>query len=230
MALRIEYQELDGQFNFVPVTGPVTTIVARPGLNYRLVAEPGDPAIQANLVVRRVGPVLQVDGLPEGANLVFAGFFENCDEENRCELDVSPVAGSAVAPICPESIPIAAVGDDTFIMYAPPEKAAGMAPAPEPAFTPKSLGLGLGALAVAGAAGGGGGSGGDAAADTTPPAAPVFTVASDIADASPVLIGTGEPGSEVILTLATAAGEVIATWRTLVDASGGWRVDTGSDV
>lgn len=228
MALRIEYQELDGQLNHVPVAGPVTTIIARPGLGYRLVGDPGDPGIEASLVVRRVGPDLQVDGLPDDASLVFSGFFENCDEENRCELDVSPVAGSAVAPIGPESIPIGALDDDTFVMYAPPEQAAGMSPAPEPSFTPKWLGLGLGALAVAGAAGGGGG-GGDGAADTTPPTAPVFTVAQDIADATPVLAGTGEPGSEVILSLATAAGEVIATWRTMVDASGAWRVDTGLD-
>ncbi len=228
MALRIEYQELDGQFNHVPVVGPVTTIVARPGLDYRLVADPGDRGGEASLVVRRVGPDLRVDGLPDGATLVFEGFFENCDEEQRCELDVSPVAGSAVAPIGPESIPIGALGDDTFVMFALPEQAASMAPAPEPTFTPRSLGLGLGALAVAGAAGGGGG--GDGAADTTPPAAPAFTVARDIADATPILTGTGEPGSEIILTLATAAGEVIATWRTMVDAGGAWRVDTGVDV
>lgn len=229
MALRIEYREPDGQASHVPVDSPVTTLVARPGLTYRLVADPGDPALADSLVVRRVGPDLRVEGVPGGASIVLAGFFEHCDEEQRCELDVAPVAGSAVAPIGPETIPIAALGDDTFVMHAPPREAAGMAPPAEPVLTPRSLGLGLAALAVAGAAGGGGSGGGGGEADVTPPPAPGFTVPRDIADATPVLSGTGEPGSEVIVTLATAAGEVIATWRTIVDAGGGWRVDTGLD-
>lgn len=227
MAFRIEYQEPHSPPVQMPLEGPVTTLVARPGLSYRLVGDPGDPGVGDSLVVKRVGPDLRVEGLPDGASVVLAGFFEHCDEEQRCELDVAPVAGSSVMPIGPESIPIAALGDDTFVMYAAPAQASGMAPPPEPTFTPKTLGLGLAALAVAGGAGGGGGGGG--AADDTPPAAPAFTVARDIADATPVLTGTGEPGTELILTLATAAGEVIATWRTLVDASGAWRVDTGFD-
>lgn len=230
MALRIEYQDLDGLLNHVPVSGAVTTIVARPGISYRLAGEPGQPGVPASLVVRRVGPDLQVDGLPDDARVVLSGFFENCDEKDRCELDISPVAGSAVTPIGPESIPIGALGDDTFIMYAPPDSAAGLMPPPEPdGFTPKSLGLGLAALAVVGGAGGGGGGSGGGSADTTPPDAPIFTVPTSIADATPVLTGTAEPGSELVLTLATAAGEVIATWRTTVDAGGAWRVDTGID-
>ncbi len=226
MALRIEYQDPDGLITHVPVAGAVTTLVARPGISYRL---EGDGEIPATLMVRRIGPDLQVDGLPGDARVVFSGFFEHCNENDRCELDVSPVAGATVAPIGPESIPLGALGDDTFVMYAPPDAAAGMMPPPEPSFTPRSLGLGLGALAVAGAAGGGGSGGGGGSADTTPPPAPAFTIPKDIADATPVLTGTAEPGSELILTLATAAGEVIATWRTMADASGAWRVDTGFD-
>src|SRR5690606_28137343 len=102
MALRIEYQDLDGLLNHVPVSGAVTTIVARPGISYRLAGEPGQPGVPASLVVRRVGPDLQVDGLPDDARVVLSGFFENCDEKDRCELDVSPVVGSAVTPIGPE--------------------------------------------------------------------------------------------------------------------------------
>lgn len=229
MAFRIEYQEPHAQPVHVPLAVPVTTLVARPGVTYRLVGDPAGAGIEAGLVVKRVGADLRIEGLPDGARVVLAGFFEHCDEERRCKLDVSPAAGSAVAPIGPESIPIAALGDDAFVMYAAPGQAASMAPPPEPTLTPKSLGLGLAALAVVGAAGGGGSGGGGGEADTTPPAAPAFTVAPDIADATPVLTGTGEPGTEVILTLATAAGEVIATWRTLVDAGGAWRVDTGFD-
>jgi len=228
MALRIEYQDSDGLINHVPVVGALTTLPARPGTSYRLVADGEPPA--TSLVVRRIGPDLQVDGLPDDARVVLSGFFEHCSEQARCELDVSAAAGATVTPIGPESIPIGALGDDTFIMYAPPEAAAGMAPPPESSFSPKALGLGLGALAVAGAAGGSGGGGGGGSADTTPPPAPTFTIPKDIADATPVLTGTGEPGSELILTLATAAGEVIATWRTMADASGAWRIDTGVDV
>lgn len=225
MALRIEYQDLDGLLTHVPVAGAVTELVARPGVRYRLV---GDGISPAALTVRRIGTDLQVDGLAEDARVVLSGFFEHCNEKDRCELDVSPVAGAAVAPIGPESIPLGALGDDTFVMYAPPEAAAAMTPPPEPSFTPKSLGLGLAALAVVGGAGGGGGGEGGSA-DNTPPPVPTFANPRDSADATPVLSGTGEPGSGLILTLATAAGEVIATWWTTTDASGAWRIDTGFD-
>src|SRR5690606_38648769 len=107
MALRIEYQDLDGLPTHVPVAGPITTLVARPGISYRLV---GEGESTASLTVRRIGPDLQVDGLPDDARVVLAGFFEYCTERERCELDVSPVAGATVPPIGPESIPIGALG------------------------------------------------------------------------------------------------------------------------
>jgi hypothetical protein len=65
--------------------------------------------------------------------------------------------------------------------------------------------------------------------DTTSPAAPVLTSSPLTNNATPVLSGTAEPGSTVIVGV-DLDGDGVAelTYTTTADSSGNWSVDTGS--
>ncbi|MCP5266608.1 MAG: hypothetical protein H6934_10890 [Burkholderiaceae bacterium] len=170
MAVLLEVLAADGAVTRYRLDDARSAISARPGSRYRLIDE-NEATIADGYRVRRVGDALVIDELPQARALVLERFFADCTATGPCVFEAS--GGSAPVQITPESIPVAALQDDSFLMLAGQTVPAAVTPmattggTASAAFGGSKIGLLAGVLGVAAALGGGGGGGSDAA----PPAA-----------------------------------------------------------
>jgi len=168
MALRLEITSGSAPVRVVLLDTGRNVVVAGPGEQYRLVGDRGE--IPAGVSVRRVNNALVVDGLPADTVLELNNFFGACRPGSDCTLALEP-AGTALATVTNESLPLAALSDGSFLLYGTADNAL---PAATVASGAADTGLSPGALAAAGlaallglgAAAGGGGGGGDSSSST----------------------------------------------------------------
>ncbi len=229
MALFLEAVNVAGIVQRTPVNAARVRITAQQGFTYRLVDDQGT-SFDQNVSIRRDRNSLIVDGLPAEQVVELDGFFFNCVPASPCTFVTENLGGAA--NITPASEPIGALQDGTFMMFTKGQLAAAVPVAPEAEFIPKNILVGLGAVALLGvAAGGGGGKGGSGgnANDTTPPDAPLLTSARLSKDARPLLSGTAEAGSIVIVSLDIDGNGVSdVSYEAQTDANGNWIIDTST--
>ena len=227
MALFLEAVSVAGVVQRTPVDSARVRITAQQGFTYRLSDDQG-ASFDQNVSIRRDRNSLIVDGLPAEQVIELDGFFFNCVPASPCTFVTENLGGAA--NITPASEPVGALQDGTFMMFTKGQLAAAVPVAPEAEFIPKNVLVGLGAVALLGlaAGGGGGGKGGNGASanDTTPPDAPVLTSARLSKDARPILSGTAEAGSFVVVSLDIDGNGVSdVSYETQTDASGHWTID-----
>lgn len=226
MALFLEAVNVTGVVQRTPVNSTRVRITAQQGFTYRLIDDQG-ASFDKNVSIRRDRNSLIVDGLPAEQVVELDGFFFNCVPSTPCTFVTENLGGAQ--NITPASEPVGALQDGTFMMFTKGQLASVVPVAPEAEFIPKNVLVGLGAVALLGVAAGGGGggkSGGSSANDTTPPEAPLLTSPRSSKDARPVLTGTAEAGSIVVVSLDIDGNGVSdVTYETQTDATGNWAID-----
>ena len=206
MALTVEITKPNGSVFKTGLTQSKVNLSVLPGDTVRLV-DTTTGKTPSNIMVKKIGDGLLVDGLPNGQLVEIKDFYTSCSPTNACALKIDGLAGSADTIITQVSQPISLLPDNQALMYGADSSqgaaalaadggAAGGAAAAGGVSSGAWL-AGLAGLGLAAAAGGGGGGGSSPAAaapaptpspgpapapaDTTPPSAPVakVDVASD---------------------------------------------------
>ncbi|RPH41457.1 MAG: hypothetical protein EHM87_19670 [Burkholderiales bacterium] len=203
MTLRLQISAPGEAPRDVPLLPGRNTIAVAPGEQYRLLGDAGE--IPPTVRVLRVGNSMRVTGLPDGQELELGNFFGVCGPDSTCTLAIS-VTGSAELVVGNETVPLAALGDGSFVLLGGTEEAvAGGAAAAAPGIAAETgpgmskgamalLGLlGIGAAAAAGGGGGGGGGGSGAAATGTEGPANATAVLGTTETAPATGAGTASP-------------------------------------
>ena len=232
MALFVEITDRGGGLERKALVAGRNRVNAEPGLRFRLIDENG-AQIDSMAGVKRVDQKLVVEGLPDGAVLEVNNFFRNCSADYLCYFSLENFRGAEAAEITPLSIPVGALQDGSFLMHAPAALVQAVPVAPEAEGAGRGwIYAGAGILGLA-AAGGGGKSGGseNTAVGSSIPDTPTLTSPKNLASATPILTGTGTPGSIVTVTLDLGNnGTTDLSYTTTVGADGRWSVVIGRDI
>jgi hypothetical protein len=245
MTLQILQLSRDAAPQRIAVGAERTTVIVRPGDQFRFVDESGAPQRLSGLRVRRVDNHLVIDGLgAAGREIELQNFFGACRPGAECRVSLAGLGEATGTIVTEETPPVAALSDGSFLLYSsdPTAAAAAALPAAPALDTGGGMSGGMigaigGGLLLAGAAGaaagGGGGGGGGPATDTTPPAAPVITSPAVVRGVRPTITGEAEAGARVTLRIDVNGNGVFtdaadATWTTTAGADGRWQVDTAT--
>ncbi|MEZ5729572.1 MAG: Ig-like domain-containing protein [Burkholderiaceae bacterium] len=111
MALMLEISKADGTVTRVPVEKVATQVVAEPGDTVRIV-DSATGRTPDDLVLRRAGEDLVVEGTPTGESIQLSGYFADCGTAQPCQLLLE---GEAVPKAGAESI--ASMTDGGTLVY-----------------------------------------------------------------------------------------------------------------
>lgn len=239
MAIVLEVRSAQGDVTLQTLQPGRNRITVRPGDAYRVI-DAETQHTPAGATVKRVENSLLIDGLDiaEGANagqaptvVELVDYYGICSAGSPCDVIVD-IAGTTPVVISPISSSIGALADGSYVLYdpnwvAPPET-------PEVASNDslsRPMLYGLGGVAVAGLALAGGGGGGSSDGPVTPPSDATLKVTSSASTNSrtPVISGTGEPGSTVVLQMDTNNdGTSDLRYEVAVAGDGTWTVNLGT--
>ncbi|HVL56153.1 MAG TPA: hypothetical protein VM491_06590, partial [Burkholderiaceae bacterium] len=99
MSIVVEIRGGTGAAQQIDLTGRVK-IEARPGENYRLLSA-DKQRFHDDVVIRRIGDDLVIDGLPNGRALELGRFFTACTPAQPCALSTENLGGSRGERITP---------------------------------------------------------------------------------------------------------------------------------
>ncbi|MGB7305700.1 MAG: Ig-like domain-containing protein [Burkholderiaceae bacterium] len=220
MALVIEAIDANGVVTRTAVEpGSPLAIQAEPGILYRITDDSGRPIGAGPRAIRLDGDLV-IDNLPGSEKVVIENFFTACTPDTPCRLSLEDIGGGINEAITPASEPIAALTDGGYLMNSTGSAAPlPIEPGTELNWKPIAAGA-AGLLVVAGAAGGGGGGG----ADTTAPVDPTLTT-TNVGSGTPILAGTAEAGSRVVVGIDVGAGGNLVTYQVTADQAGAWSLD-----
>jgi hypothetical protein len=225
MALVIEVEGADGAVQQIPVTDAATIVTAAPGQSFRVLSDlPGE---LADAQIRRVGEDLIITDLPDGQTLTLQAFFQYVGTQQSPELHLASFGGASDETLTQSSEPIAALANG-FLLWTGPSADDRQPVAPESEFNWRPFAaVGAGLVVVAGAGGsGGGGDAGVVGSDQTP-ATPIIST-EQVTSTTPVIAGTGTPGSTVTILIDLGGSGRTVSYRTTVDTDGNWSVDTAT--
>ncbi len=232
MALFIETSDSSGNLQRKALVAGRNRVNAEPGARFRLIDDRGLP-LDSSVGVKRVNQKLVIDGLPDDSVLEVDNFFRNCTADYPCAFSLENFRGATVAEITPLSLPVGALQDGSFVMHAPDKLVQAVPVEPESETAGRGwIYAGAGVLGLAAAGGSGGKSGGteNTAVGSSSPATPTLTSPKTVASATPILSGTGTPGSTITVTLDLGNnGTTDLSYTTIVAADGRWNVVIGQD-
>lgn len=199
-----------------------------------------------DIVVKRLDSHMIIEGLPDGAQLELTDFYARCGVSSPCTLviDTDAVFSAGSIEISPSSPPLQALTDGSFVLYPSGYSGAPAIAVADGEGFPRMAAYAVGGLAIAALAGAGGGGGGDSGpptgvspnppapapppgtTDTTPPDQPVVTSEKSAASRTPIVAGLAEAGATVKLDIdIDRDGRIEASFTTVADANGQWRID-----
>lgn len=231
MALFIESSDSSGALKRTPLTPGRTKITAQPATVFRIVDDRGNQ-MDPGVAVKRIKQSLVIEGLPEEREVELVNFFRNCTPEYSCSFSLENFRNAQSSEITPASLPIGALQDGSFVMHLPATlvQAVPVEPEAEGGGGRGWIYVGVGALGLAAAAGGGSKGGGDGAPTGGAPDTPILTSPKVVGSATPVITGTGTPGSIITVTIDVGNNDTAdISYVTSVGADGRWSVSVGRD-
>jgi hypothetical protein len=131
MTLQILQLSRDAAPQRIAVGAERTTVIVRPGDQFRFVDESGAPQRLSGLRVRRVDNHLVIDGLgAAGREIELQNFFGACRPGAECRVSLAGLGEATGTIVTEETPPVAALSDGSFLLYSSDPTAAAAAALP----------------------------------------------------------------------------------------------------